>query len=69
MYSRSVTLSLSLLVSCCFALPFGGQIVGRDTALSTSYDFVVVGGGTSGLAVANRLSENRGLTSDLLLLL
>ncbi|PQE23853.1 gmc oxidoreductase protein [Rutstroemia sp. NJR-2017a BBW] len=69
MYSRSATLSLSLLVSSCFALPFGGQIIGRDTALSTSYDFVVVGGGTSGLAVANRLSENRGLTSDLLLLL
>ena len=34
------------------------QIVGRDTALSLSYDFLVIGGGTSGLTVADRLTES-----------
>ncbi|KAK2761653.1 hypothetical protein FQN54_001481 [Arachnomyces sp. PD_36] len=41
-------------------LPFGhnAQVVGRDTELRRSYDFVVVGGGASGLTVADRLTEN-----------
>lgn len=33
-------------------------IVRRDTSLSSSYDFVVIGGGTSGLTVADRLTEH-----------
>lgn len=34
------------------------RIVGRDTTLRSSYDFVVIGGGASGLTVADRITEN-----------
>lgn len=34
------------------------RIIGRDASLSSSYDFVIIGGGTSGLTVADRLTEN-----------
>ncbi|KAF8247273.1 alcohol oxidase [Wilcoxina mikolae CBS 423.85] len=41
------------------AFPFPGVLVERQEDLKHSYDYVVVGGGTEGLAVANRLSENK----------
>ncbi|KAL2810758.1 hypothetical protein BJX63DRAFT_401176 [Aspergillus granulosus] len=36
-----------------------GQVLTSDAQLRPSYDYVIVGGGVSGLTVANRLSENR----------
>lgn len=39
-------------------IPRHAQIVGRGVPLGSSYDFVIVGGGTSGLTVADRLTED-----------
>ncbi|KAJ7881410.1 aryl-alcohol-oxidase from pleurotus Eryingii [Mycena leptocephala] len=49
----SVCIALALGCSVSFAL-----VVNQSTNLSPTYDFVVVGGGTAGNVVANRLSEN-----------
>ena len=58
--SFSLLLLIALRFSSVVAVytATGAQVVGRDTDLLDSYDFVVVGGGTSGLTVAARLSEN-----------
>ncbi|CAG8659184.1 639_t:CDS:2, partial [Acaulospora colombiana] len=37
------------------------QLVGRDAELLASYDYVIVGGGTTGLTVADRLTENASI--------
>lgn len=39
-------------------IPRYAQIVGRGAPLNSSYDFVIIGGGTSGLTVADRLTED-----------
>lgn len=39
---------------------FPGRILDRASEILQIYDYVVVGGGLSGLVVANRLSEHSG---------
>lgn len=63
MLSSSVQLLISLILS---SVVFGSSlrttkhatIVSSFSKLRASYDYVVIGGGTSGLTVADRLTEN-----------
>ena len=53
-------LILENLFCCTAAAPFAPRaIIVNDSQLRTDYDYVIIGGGTSGLVVANRLTENR----------
>ncbi|KAL1642160.1 hypothetical protein SLS61_009821 [Didymella pomorum] len=55
--------TIALSASSAFAHPlFSGRLVTRADELLKEYDYVVVGGGASGLTVANRLSEQPATT-------
>lgn len=54
------SLLLAALAALAKALPSGllARVVDAQTASQTQYDFIIAGGGTSGLTVADRLTEN-----------
>jgi hypothetical protein len=55
----SLLLLLSGLLLCdAGAVPRYSSIVNERTVKATTYDFVIVGGGVSGLTVADRLTED-----------
>lgn len=45
-------------VNCYPKLAARTTVVSSPSELKTEYDYVIIGGGTSGLTVANRLTEN-----------
>lgn len=64
MVSR-VTKLITLLaaISSTYSSPIGSSasravVLNNSTQLRSSYDYVIIGGGTSGLVVANRLTED-----------
>ncbi|RPB12805.1 alcohol oxidase [Morchella conica CCBAS932] len=52
-----LVISLSITGSA-FAAPFLGQLLERQEQVNGTYDYIIAGGGTAGLAVANRLTED-----------
>lgn len=56
-------LATVLLLAIADAAPFQGRCHSDKRQLASSYDYVIVGGGASGLTVANRLTEDTGKLS------
>jgi NAD kinase len=55
--------ALLALASDCYGSPFNqfaphAVIFNHTEQLNKNYDYIIAGGGTSGLVVANRLTEN-----------
>jgi len=59
-----LSLALANLASCYPNLAKRATSIDHSSQLKNAYDYVVIGGGTSGLTVANRLTEDGEGTSN-----
>ncbi|KAL4923152.1 GMC family oxidoreductase [Aspergillus undulatus] len=59
---KGLAVGLGLFSPAAATSQFKDRVLARDPALFPTYDYVIVGGGVSGLTVANRLSEDAGLS-------
>ncbi len=59
-----LSLALAPTAYCYPLLAERATVVDDVSQLKAAYDYVVIGGGTSGLTVANRLTENDQSTSN-----
>lgn len=57
------------VVNCYPKLAARTTVFSNSSELKTEYDYVIIGGGTSGLTVANRLTENDKSESGRIILL
>lgn len=57
---RTLSILLALLIYSSRALSLVSRVVSTNSnsEVEESYDYVIIGGGTSGLVVANRLTED-----------